>query len=123
MRRDLGLQLAALRRAAGLTQHELAALTAFARSTVSMAEIGRQYQAREFWAACDKALDSGGVLTARADEISAVRDARDRAAALAAHQARQARALGTFTVVTSVQPCPHCGARVAVVTTLAAGTG
>jgi transcriptional regulator with XRE-family HTH domain len=60
--RELGQQLAALRREAGLTQENLGALAGFSPSTVSVAEIGRQPHAREFWAACDKALDSGGVL-------------------------------------------------------------
>jgi transcriptional regulator with XRE-family HTH domain len=42
MGRELGRQLAALRREAGLTQHGLAARAGFSRSTVSLAEIGRQ---------------------------------------------------------------------------------
>ena len=45
-----------------------------------VAEIGRQSQAREFWQACDKALDTGGALTAGADQIDTVRDAQQRAA-------------------------------------------
>ncbi len=73
MQRELGRQLAALRREAGLTQMGLAALAGFSRSTVSVAEIGRQAHAREFWEACDKALDTGGVLTAGVDQIDAVR--------------------------------------------------
>jgi transcriptional regulator with XRE-family HTH domain len=75
MGRELGRHLAALRRGAGLTQHGLAALAGFSRTTVSMAEIGRHSQAREFWEACDKALDTGGALTAGAVQIDAVRDA------------------------------------------------
>jgi DNA-binding XRE family transcriptional regulator len=55
MQRELGRQLAALRRQARLTQQQLAARAGFSRSTVSVAEIGRQAHAREFWAACDKA--------------------------------------------------------------------
>jgi DNA-binding transcriptional regulator YiaG len=39
--RELGRQLAALRREAGLTQMALAALTGFSRTTVSVAEVGR----------------------------------------------------------------------------------
>jgi transcriptional regulator with XRE-family HTH domain len=78
--RELGQQLAALRREAGLTQENLGALAGFSRSTVSVAEIGRQPHAREFWAACDKALDSGGVLAAGFDQIDAVREAEERAA-------------------------------------------
>jgi transcriptional regulator with XRE-family HTH domain len=132
MLRDLGLQLAALRRQAGLTQHALAGLAGFSRSAVSLAEIGRQSQAREFWQACDKALDSGGVLAAGADQVNAVREAEQRAAALAAQEARQARALaaldaarqrsGVTARITAVQPCPHCGAQVAVLTTFIAQT-
>jgi DNA-binding XRE family transcriptional regulator len=133
MRRELGRQLAALRREAGLTQDRLAALAGFSRTTVSMAETGRQSQAREFWQACDKALNTGGALTAGAAQIDAVRDAGQRAAALAAQEAREARALaalatarhhsGVRAEVSAVQACPHCGGQVTVVTTLIAGTG
>ena len=49
MRRALGRQLAALRRQAGLTQAALAGQTGFSRSAVSVAEIGRQAYARDFW--------------------------------------------------------------------------
>jgi transcriptional regulator with XRE-family HTH domain len=128
MQRELGRQLAALRREAGLTQQGLGALAGFSRSTVSVAEIGRQSQAREFWKACEKALDAGDVLTAGADQIGAVRDAEQRAAASAAQEARQARALAALTAarqhsgvtagVTAVQPCPHCGHEITVLTTL-----
>ena len=71
--RELGQQVAALRREAGLTRENLGALAGFSRSTVSVAEIGRQPHAREFWAACDKALDSGGVLAAGFDQIGGAR--------------------------------------------------
>lgn len=126
--RELGQQLAALRREAGLTQEDLGALTTFSRSTVSVAEIGHQPQSRPFWAACDKALDTGGVLAAGCDQIHAVCQAEERATARAAQQAREARALAAFTAaqhhdgvaagVTAVQPCPQCGCQVAVLTTL-----
>jgi DNA-binding XRE family transcriptional regulator len=53
MVRELGRQLAALRRAAGLTQHQLAALTSFSRTALSLAEIGRESHARQFWEACE----------------------------------------------------------------------
>lgn len=125
---DLGRQLAALRREAGLTQHGLATRAQFSRTTVSLAEIGRPADTREFWAACDKALDTGGVLAAGHDQIAAVREAQQRAAARAAQEARQARALaalseaehasGVTTAVTAMQPCPHCGHSLLVLTTL-----
>jgi transcriptional regulator with XRE-family HTH domain len=132
MQRELGRQLAALRRGAGLTQEGLAALAGFSRSTVSVAELGRQAHAREFWEACDKALDAGGVLATGVDQVDAVRDAEQRAAARAAQEAREARALAALSAarqhggvtagVTAVQPCPHCGGEVTVLTTLIAET-
>ena len=128
MQKDLGRQLAALRREAGLSQQGLAVMAGFSRSAVSLAEIGRQCQAREFWRACDNALDTGGVLADGADQIGAVRHAEQRAAASAAQEARQARALtalaaarqlsGVTAGVTAVQACPHCGGEVTVLTTL-----
>lgn len=133
MQRELGRQMAALRREAGLTQHGLAALAGFARSTVSLAEIGRQCQAREFWQACDKALNTRGALAAGADQIDTVRGAEQRAAALAAQESREARALAALAAardhsevragVTAVQACPHCGGEVTVLTTLIPETG
>jgi transcriptional regulator with XRE-family HTH domain len=128
MLRDLGRQLAALRREAGLTQTSLAAQIAFSRPSISVAEIGRQTYAREFWIALDKALVTGGLLTAGFDQIQAARTAEQRGAARAAQEAREARALATFataqshegvpTGVTALQPCPQCGCQVAVLTTL-----
>ena len=127
MQRELGRQLAALRRAAGLTQQGLASLAGFSRPVVSLAEIGRQSQAREFWQACDKALDTGGVLAGGVDQIDAVREAEQHAAACAAQEAREARALmalaardhsGVTAEVTAVQACPHCGGQITVLTTL-----
>jgi DNA-binding XRE family transcriptional regulator len=127
MHRDLGRQLAALRRRARLTQFGLAALIGFSRSAVSLAEIGRQCQAREFWEACDKALDTGGVLAAAVDQIDALRSDLVRAAALAAQEAREARAVAAMATaaaphlnagVAGVQACPHCGGEVTVLATL-----
>jgi len=128
MLRDLGRQLGALRRGAGLTQQDLASLTGFSRTTVSLAEIGRQSPAREFWAACDTALRTGGALTTGFDQIEAAREAGQRAVARAAQEAREARALAEFETaqhrggasagVTGIQGCPHCGRPVAVITTL-----
>lgn len=133
MQQELGRQLAALRRQAGLTQQSLAALAGFSRSAISLAEIGRQCQAREFWQACDKALDTGGVLADGADQIDSVRDAEHLAAARAAQEARQARALaalaaarqhnGVTTALSAIRACPHCGVEIIILTTLIPGSG
>jgi transcriptional regulator with XRE-family HTH domain len=130
MRRDLGRQLAALRRQAGLSQFGLAEMIGFSRSAVSLAEIGRQGQDRKFWMACDKALDTGGVLADGVGQVDAVRHAQERSAALAAQEAREARAVAAMAEagqprllasVTAVQACPQCGAEVTVLATLIPG--
>jgi transcriptional regulator with XRE-family HTH domain len=128
LQRELGRQLAALRREAGLTQAGLAALARFSRPTVSVAEIGRQTYAPGFWRACDQALGTGGVLARGLDQINAVRDAEHRAAARASQEAREARALAALAAarhqhsidagVSTGQSCPHCGGEVTVLTTL-----
>jgi transcriptional regulator with XRE-family HTH domain len=128
MWQDLGRQLASLRRAAGLTQNGLAALTAYSRPTISVAEIGRGSLARPFWQRCDNALETGGVLAVGWDQIRAARRAGQQAAARAAQEAREAQALAAFAAardhrgvtasVSGVQPCPSCGCQVTVLTTL-----
>ena len=132
MWRELGRQLKALRREAGLSQQALGELTNYSRPAISVAEIGRPVQSPEFWQACDRALGTGGVLAAGAAQIGAARRAGQRAAARAAQEARQARALAAFTAardqrgvaagISAVQPCPNCGSQVTILTTLIPGT-
>src|SRR6266540_3609140 len=72
-RRQLGRQLAALRKAAGYkTQHEFAPLTFYTRSTLANAETGRQRTGRAFWERCDEVLCTGGVLADGYDRIEAM---------------------------------------------------
>jgi hypothetical protein len=94
---------------------------------VSLAEIGRDCTHPSFWEACDKILNTGGVLAAGEDEIDAARSALERAAAMAAQEARQARAVAAMAAashprvtatVTAMQSCPHCGEQVTVLATL-----
>jgi transcriptional regulator with XRE-family HTH domain len=87
----LGRRLAELRKAAGLTQHSLAPLTLYGRSTVANVELGRQSVARDFWVRCDRALGTGGALTADYDQIHA-RRAQPVAAGGPPRQAEQAPA-------------------------------
>ena len=127
MRRELGRQLAALRREARLTQEELASQAGFSRSAVSVAEIGGKGPAREFWVAVDRALTTRDVLTAGYTQIIAVHKAQQRAAAQAAQRAREAQALAALADASehddihsaaSIQACPHCGQDIAVLITL-----
>ncbi len=75
-RRVLGAHLAACRRAAGLSQQELADEAGFSRSAIGNAETGRPGVSSDFWVKVDKAVSAGGSLIAEYAKI-------DRAARLA----------------------------------------
>jgi DNA-binding transcriptional regulator YhcF (GntR family) len=70
-RRELSGALAARRRAAGLTQPELAALAGFSITAVGHAETGRLWQSRRFWEYADKELSADGELLALHDAYRA----------------------------------------------------
>ncbi|MDG4838369.1 helix-turn-helix transcriptional regulator [Micromonospora sp. WMMD967] len=80
-RRALGRRLAHLRKAAGLTQHGLAPLVWYARSSIASIETSRQQPERTFWNRCDTILRTGGVLTAEYDRIIELDLHRQRAQA------------------------------------------
>jgi DNA-binding XRE family transcriptional regulator len=63
--------LAARRRAAGLTQLDLAALAGCSVTSIGHAETGRLWQSRRFWETADKALNGGGHLLALHDAYRA----------------------------------------------------
>src|SRR6266508_6140772 len=93
-RRQLGRQLAALRKAAGYnSEHDLAPLTFFGRSTIANVEMGRQHAGRAFWRRCDEVLGTDGVLTAGYDEIEAM-VARQRDEAVQALQTNRPGVIG-----------------------------
>jgi hypothetical protein len=60
--RALSAGLAAARRAAGLTQVDLAALAGVSVTTVGHAETGRTWQSRRFWERADTTLCAAGAL-------------------------------------------------------------
>src|ERR1043165_5855571 len=69
-RRALGAELARLRKAAGFTQHELAAkIDGYGRSTVASTETEHQSAHRDFWLRCDAALAPNGALIAAYDDL------------------------------------------------------
>jgi len=104
-RRALGRQLAALRDAAGLTQHDLAPLVGYGRSTVGTVEIGKQRVPRRFWIRCDEIFATGGVLTEGYDRIEAVERGAARANARGLEDARSADlAGGTLRAPVDVDP-------------------
>lgn len=67
-RRDLGVQLARLREAAGYTQAALARQLGYSRSTVANAEVG-QGAARHFWEKSDEVLGASGNLVTTFEQI------------------------------------------------------
>src|ERR1022692_4972932 len=71
LRRELGRDLKAARRAAGLSQVQLGRRTGYARSTVSTVESGGQNVPRVFWERCDEALGTGTALTGGHDRLAA----------------------------------------------------
>jgi DNA-binding XRE family transcriptional regulator len=60
--RALSASLASRRRAAGLTQPQLAAITGMSVTSIGHAETGRLWQSRRFWELADKGLCAGGEL-------------------------------------------------------------
>jgi hypothetical protein len=60
--RALSASLASRRRAAGLTQPQLAALTGMSVTSIGHAETGRLWQSRRFWELADKGVGAGGEL-------------------------------------------------------------
>ena len=111
MRRALGQELSRLRQSAGFTQRQFAPLTAYSRSTLSDAELGRSRVGRDFWERCQAVLQAGDTLTRRYDETEAVAAAHQAAAV---HDARSARGPLAEVPVT-VQVCPVCHQPVRVI--------
>jgi DNA-binding XRE family transcriptional regulator len=72
--RALSASLASRRRAAGMTQPQLAALTGMSVTSIGHAETGRLWQSRRFWELADKGVGAGG-------EVLALHDAYRAAAA------------------------------------------
>ena len=70
-RRVLGARLAACRRAAALSQQELADKAGFSRSAIGNAETGRPGASGDFWNSVDKAVSAGGSLVAAYADIDA----------------------------------------------------
>lgn len=75
LRCRLGRQLGDLRKAARLTQHDVARRAFVDRSYVSHAERGQQIPDRAFWVAADDFLNAGGVLVAGYEELAAAQHA------------------------------------------------
>ena len=78
--RALSAALAAWRRAAGLTQPQLAKAVGRSVTTIGHAETGRVWHSRHFWELADKAVGAGGELLAMHDAYRAAAVSSDPAA-------------------------------------------
>ncbi|GIJ34458.1 helix-turn-helix domain-containing protein [Micromonospora sediminimaris] len=85
MWRTLGQQLATFRKAAGHTQHELAPMISYGRSTIANVEVGRQHAPRSFWDRCDQVLGTDGHLTRAYDRLQMLRHALSPSDRMAPH--------------------------------------
>jgi hypothetical protein len=90
----LGAQLAALRRAKDINQHQLARLVVTSRSSIANVESGRQVSTRDFWARCDDVLDAHGALLHSYGQLCALQAEQHREAA-AGQAAAQALTVST----------------------------
>lgn len=77
--RALSASLAGWRRAAGLTQRQLAEIVGMSLTAVGHAETGRVWQSRPFWERADKAVNAGGELLALHDAYLAAGTSSDPA--------------------------------------------
>ena len=98
----LGRRLAAMRKAAGLTQSQLAALVSYDRSTVANVEVGRQHAVEVFWQGCDRVLCAQGLLIQESRELTALIESSKRTASELAQAQRRAQWLPE-------QPAVSCG--------------
>jgi hypothetical protein len=81
MMKEMGLELARRRHAAGLSQEEFAALTGeYSRSHVSHAEKGRGRVGRNFWVVADRLLGTGGLFAGLYDMVREALEPGRRAA-------------------------------------------
>ncbi|PSK66210.1 hypothetical protein B0E53_01816 [Micromonospora sp. MH33] len=96
--RALGQQLAALRKAAGHTQHSLAPRVLSGRSTIANTEIGRQRPGRTFWERCDVVLCANGALVAAYERTVAMQQRYQRERSSAAFAASVLAEVSTATV-------------------------
>jgi transcriptional regulator with XRE-family HTH domain len=81
MRRELGRQLAARRKAAGYVQRELGVFLGYSRTAIANAETGGARIGRQFWERADRVLETGELFARGYDRIQAQRAAESQAIA------------------------------------------
>ncbi|MEN3610156.1 helix-turn-helix transcriptional regulator [Plantactinospora sp. ZYX-F-223] len=92
--RDLGRQLAAWRKAAGLTQAGFGPRIGYSRSAVANIETGREQAPQSFWEAADRGLSAGGALLAGYRQVAELERRYKTGLARARERQRTARMAG-----------------------------
>ena len=106
-KRALSASLAARRRAAGLTQPQLAEIVGRSVTTVGHAETGRVWQSRPFWELADEAVNADGELLALYDAYLAATAAANHATV--AGETTPAHISGTpETILVAAVECTTC---------------
>jgi DNA-binding transcriptional regulator YhcF (GntR family) len=100
----LSAALATRRRAAGLTQPQLAAIVGMSVTTVGHAETGRLWQSRRFWEQADKWLGADGELLALHDAFRAASAPADSATAAEVVEANPAISISPTAAITIAGP-------------------
>lgn len=78
LRQSLGRRLAEFRLGHGFSQHDLAKLTYYHRSSITKIEAGQQPAPRAFWENADRVLGADGALVYGYDELAAAKSASQR---------------------------------------------
>jgi len=106
--RALSAALAARRRAAGLTQPQLAGLIGVSVTRVGHAETGRLWQSRPFWESADKILHAGGELLRLHDDYRAAQLPSEPAAETSGTPSRTGRTESPAAVTVNVPGVVTC---------------
>jgi Helix-turn-helix domain len=96
LKRALGRQLAASRRAVEIGQQQVARKTGYSRSSVAHAEAGRQLLTRDFWKTADELVKAGGVLLAGYERVHTVKQEHER-------RGRETELVGAFAVAGGIR--------------------
>jgi transcriptional regulator with XRE-family HTH domain len=89
LKRALGCQLAAARRAAEIGQQQVAHKTGYSRSSVAHVEAGRQLLTHDFWRTTDELLKADGALLAGYERVQSAKQEHER-------QSRETELVGAF---------------------------
>ena len=105
-RRELGRMLADLREGAGLSQRQLGRLTGYHHTVVGHSEKGLPAGAEAFWKLADDAVNAGGALAARYEQVRSLELAAREKARQKEQAAREEQAARRLSGKRAQSPVP-----------------